>query len=55
MLFRSQKCKERQVERLVRNFDEEAADDIVVDDDAADMPSDPRWDALKGLVENDNN
>lgn len=36
-------------------FDEEAADDIVVDDDAADMPSDPRWDALKGLVENDNN
>ena len=36
-------------------FDEEAADDIVVDDDAADIPSDPRWDALKGLVENDNN
>ena len=36
-------------------FDEEAADDIVVDDDAADMPSDPRWDALKGLIENDNN
>lgn len=36
-------------------FDEEAADDIVVDDDAAHMPSDPRWDALKGLVENDNN
>ncbi len=36
-------------------FDEEAADDIVVDDDAADMPSDPRWDALRGLVENDNN
>lgn len=36
-------------------FDEEAAEDIVVDDDAADMPSDPRWDALKGLVENDNN
>jgi len=35
-------------------FDEEAADDIVVDDDAADMPSEPRWDALKGLVENDN-
>ena len=36
-------------------FDEEAADDIVVDDDTADIPSDPRWDALKGLVENDNN
>ena len=36
-------------------FDEEAEDDIVVDDDAADIPSAPRWDALKGLVENDNN
>ncbi|OCW93849.1 hypothetical protein A9168_10410 [Macellibacteroides sp. HH-ZS] len=36
-------------------FDEEAADDIVVEDDSADIPSDPRWDALKGLVENDNN
>ena len=36
-------------------FDEEAAADTVGDDEAADISSDPRWDALKGLVENDNN
>lgn len=40
--------------------DEEFADDleedILVDDDDLDArPADPRWDALKGLTENDNN
>ena len=59
------KCNKAMSSKLKKNtarraddedeFDEEAADDIVVDDDAADIPSDPRWDALKGLVENDNN
>lgn len=37
------------------DFEEDTAEDVVVDDDNTDASSDPRWDALKGLVENDNN
>ena len=36
-------------------YEDESADEIIVEDDSSDMSSDPRWDALKGLVENDNN
>lgn len=34
--------------------DMDAGDDIVIDDDVADT-TDPRWDALKGLIDNENN
>lgn len=38
------------------DFDNEMADDTLpLDDEAGAGPSDPRWDALKGLIENDNN
>ncbi len=36
-------------------YEDESADEIIVEDDSSDMSSDPRWDALKCLVENDNN
>ncbi|MDR0431483.1 MAG: DUF177 domain-containing protein [Tannerellaceae bacterium] len=34
--------------------DDDGTDDISVDEDLADT-TDPRWDALKGLIDNDNN
>lgn len=34
--------------------EEEAEDDIAIDDDVS-TATDPRWDGLKGLMENDNN
>ncbi len=38
------------------DFDNEIADDTLsLDDEAGAGTSDPRWDALKGLIENDNN
>lgn len=38
------------------DFDNEGVDDTLsLDDEAGAGPSDPRWDALKGLIENDNN
>ena len=30
-------------------------DDLALEDDGNASPADPRWDALKGLLENDNN
>lgn len=38
------------------DFDNEIADDTLsLEDEGGVGPSDPRWDALKGLIENDNN
>ncbi len=37
------------------DFVDDMEDDIIVDDDTDNRPTDPRWDALKGLTENDNN
>lgn len=37
------------------DFIDDMEDDVIVDDGADDRPTDPRWDALKGLTENDNN
>ena len=34
---------------------EEEVDDIAIDEGADDVSTDPRWDALKGLIENNNN
>lgn len=36
------------------DYEEEEMDDVSMDNDVSDN-SDPRWDALKGLIENDNN
>ncbi len=58
------KCNKSMSSKLkkhtARSTDDEndgfADDDVITDDDAQDSGStDPRWDALKGLIENDNN
>jgi len=36
------------------SYENDETDDIAVDDDIAET-TDPRWDALKGLIDNDNN
>lgn len=36
-------------------YDDDSNEDASADEDIDDVQSDPRWDALKGLVENDNN
>ena len=36
------------------DYEEDEVEDISMDDDVSGN-SDPRWDALKGLIENDNN
>ena len=35
--------------------DDMGGDDLALEDDGNASPADPRWDALKGLLENDNN
>ncbi len=35
--------------------DDRGGDDLALEDDGNASPADPRWDALKGLLENDNN
>ena len=35
--------------------DDMGGDDLALEDDGTASPADPRWDALKGLLENDNN
>ena len=37
------------------DFVDDMEDDIIVDDGTDNRPTDPRWDALKGLTENNNN
>lgn len=37
------------------DFADDMDEDIIGDDDTDNRPTDPRWDALKGLTENDNN
>lgn len=36
-------------------YEDDMNEDVSADEDMDDVQSDPRWDALKGLVENDNN
>lgn len=50
----SSKLKKHSTKSAEDNEYEEGADDMSVDNDIVDT-TDPRWDALKGLIDNDNN